>query len=419
MKMKDVRKNHPCFNDEARHRYSRIHLPVAPSCNVSCNFCNRKYDCMNESRPGVTSTLLTPKQAQEYVENAAKILPNISVVGIAGPGDPFAEPEITLETLALVRESFPEMLLCVASNGLNVAPYVGDLKRLNVSHVTITVNAIYPTIGAQIYSWIRSRKRVYRGEEGAKELLVRQMEAIEALRNAGITTKVNTIVIPGINQDHVVDIAKSLEKKGVNIMNCMPLYPVEGAKFHNIPAPKSGVMKEIVAEVEKHLPIMSHCARCRADAAGLIGCKTPDEVMSLLVKSSAPNSNRPYVAVASREGLLVNQHLGEAEFFRVFSQSGDGGFEEVSKRAAPEPGGGETRWNTLAKTLSDCRALLVSDTGSKPKSVLENNGIRVISMEGLVDAGLQAVFEGREVSMPSMKKHRCGVGCSGDGMGCG
>lgn len=418
MNMKDIRNNHPCFNDEARHRYSRIHLPVAPSCNVSCNFCNRKYDCMNESRPGVTSTLLTPKQAQEYVENAAKILPDISVVGIAGPGDPFAKPEVTLETLQLVRQSFPEMLLCVASNGLNVAPYIGDLKRLNVSHVTITVNAIYPTIGAQIYSWIRSKKRVYRGEEGAKELLVRQMEAIEGLRNAGITIKINTIVIPGINQDHVVDIAKCVKKKGANIMNCMPLYPVEGAKFENIPAPKGNVMREIVADVKTHLPIMNHCARCRADAAGLIGCKTPDDVMALLMKSAAPNEDRPYVAVASREGLLVNQHLGEADFFRIFAESADG-FKEIGKRPAPEPGSGDRRWRDLANTLFDCRALLVSDVGQKPKTVLEDNGVRVISMEGLIDAGLEAVFAGRPISMPSMKKHRCGVGCSGDGMGCG
>ncbi len=374
---------------------------------------------MNESRPGVTSTLLTPKQARKYVENAVKILPNISVVGIAGPGDPFADPDVTLETLTLVRELFPEMLLCVASNGLNVAPYIGDLKRLKVSHVTITVNAIYPTIGAQIYSWIRSRKRVYRGEEGAKELLLRQIEAIDGLVNAGITTKINTIVIPGINQDHVVDIAKTAKKRGVDIMNCMPLYPVEGAKFENLSAPKREVMADILSEVKKHLPIMNHCSRCRADAAGLIGCKTPDEVMALLSKSAAPNTERPYVAVASREGLLVNQHLGEAEFFRIFEENGNSGFVEVGKRAAPEPGGGDARWKALASILFDCRALLVSESGQRPKTVLENNGVKVIPMEGLVDEGLQAVYEGREISMPTLKKHRCGVGCSGDGMGCG
>ena len=418
--MKDLRTSHPCFNDEARQRFARIHLPVAPACNVSCNFCNRKYDCMNESRPGVTSTLLTPSQAEEYVRKATELMPNISVVGIAGPGDPFAQPDVTLETLSRVRKSFPEMLLCVASNGLNVAPYVDELKQLNVSHVTITINAIYPTIGAQIYAWVRKNKRVYRGEDGAKELLVSQLEAVDKLIAAGITTKINTIVIPGVNQDHVVDIAKAMKKRGADIMNCMPLYPVEGARFANLKAPKKAVMKEILTEVEKHLPIMSHCARCRADAAGLIGCRTPKEVEALLLSAGNPDTaDRPYVAAASREGLLVNQHLGEADFFRVFSKSANGGFEEVEQRIAPASGGGDARWLALAELLKDCRALLVSECGERPKLVLEKNGLKVIPMEGLLDTGLQAVYEGRSISMPSLKKHRCGVGCSGDGMGCG
>ena len=418
--MKDLRQSHPCFNDEARHRFARIHLPVAPKCNVSCNFCNRKYDCMNESRPGVTSTLLTPEEAERYVENAVNVMPNISVVGIAGPGDPFAEPEVTLDTLWRVRNKFSEMLLCVASNGLNVAPYVDELQELNVSHVTITINAIYPTIGSQIYAWVRKNKRVFRGEDGAKELLISQMEAVDKLVAAGITTKINTIVIPGVNQDHVVDIAKTVKKRGVDIMNCMPLYPVAGARFGHLTPPKKEVMTDILSEVKRHLPIMTHCARCRADAAGLVGCRTPKAVEALLLEASRPDGrDRPYVAVASREGLLVNQHLGEADFFRVYGRTEDGGFEEVSKREAPRPGAGDDRWHALATLLGDCRALLVSDVGERPKTVLEKNGVKVISMEGLLDAGLKAVFEGREVQMPSLKKHRCGVGCSGDGMGCG
>jgi len=86
---------HPCFNDAARHTFARIHLPVAPECNVQCNFCKRIYDCANESRPGVTSALLTPPQALSYLENVLQRDPRIAVVGIAGPGDPFATPERT------------------------------------------------------------------------------------------------------------------------------------------------------------------------------------------------------------------------------------------------------------------------------------------------------------------------------------
>ena len=27
-------------------------------CNIQCNYCDRKFDCTNESRPGVTSGVL-------------------------------------------------------------------------------------------------------------------------------------------------------------------------------------------------------------------------------------------------------------------------------------------------------------------------------------------------------------------------
>ena len=47
--------NHPCFNKKASTSYGRVHLPVAPHCNIQCNFCNRIYDCANENRPGVTA----------------------------------------------------------------------------------------------------------------------------------------------------------------------------------------------------------------------------------------------------------------------------------------------------------------------------------------------------------------------------
>ena len=161
---------HPCFSEAARHHFARIHLPVAPDCNIQCNFCKRMYDCANESRPGVTSAVLSPKQAICYLDAVLQRDPRISVVGIAGPGDPFATPEKTMETLRLVRERHPEMLLCVASNGLAVAPYVDELASLDVSHVTLTVNAVDREIGGKIYAWVRDGKRVYRGPIGAELL---------------------------------------------------------------------------------------------------------------------------------------------------------------------------------------------------------------------------------------------------------
>ena len=80
-------KDHPCYSEEAHHYFARMHVAVAPACNIQCNYCNRKYDCANESRPGVVSEKLTPDQAARKVIAVANAVPQLSVLGIAGPGD--------------------------------------------------------------------------------------------------------------------------------------------------------------------------------------------------------------------------------------------------------------------------------------------------------------------------------------------
>ena len=101
-------------------------------------------------------------------------------------------------------------------------------RRLQVSHVTITVNAVDPAIGAKIYSWVRDHKTIYRGEEAARILLERQLASIKALKAAGVTLKVNTILMPGINDEHVDVVAEQMRALGADVMNCIPLYPVAG-----------------------------------------------------------------------------------------------------------------------------------------------------------------------------------------------
>jgi nitrogen fixation protein NifB len=347
-------------------------------------------------------------------------MPNITVVGIAGPGDPFATPDLTLETLQLIRQAFPDILLCVASNGLNVSPYVTEMQNLKVSHVTVTVNAVYPSIGSHIYSWVRHNKKVCRGITGAAALLENQTEAVAKLAQANITTKINTIVMPGINQDHIIDIAKWAEGNGASIMNVIPVYPVKEAVFQDMKPPTKDTMDMILSEVEQILPLMRHCTRCRADAAGLLSCGTSKETQDLLAAITNKSAeNKPYVAVASREGALVNQHLGEADAFFVYEQDEQGEVRQISHRPAARSGSGDARWERLAQTLRDCRAVLVSEAGDHPKSKLAEKGIKVIATEGLIEDTVRAVFAGLPVPHAVPKFKGCGHNCKGNGLGCG
>lgn len=422
--------NHPCFSKYAHKKYGRVHLPVAPRCNIQCNFCNRKYDCMNESRPGVTSTVLTPPQALAYLQDVVAKRPEISVMGIAGPGDPFANPQETMETLRLTRKHFPKMILCVATNGLNVAPYVDEMAKLQVSHVTLTINAVDPEIGGEIYAWVRDGKRPLRGAEAAAVLSARQMDALVTLKARGITVKVNTIIMPGMNDDHIPEVAKKVSALGADIMNLMPMVPVKGAVFQELPPPDTMTTARLRLQCGQLLPQMTHCARCRADAVGYIGEKmTTDQHDALKHFANASlnpagNDARPFVAVATMEGALVNQHLGEANRFIVYELDAQkpGSFRLKEIRRAPPEGGGDARWAELAGTLKDCRALLVNAAGPTPMKMLTQHGLKVVEMEGLIDEGLRAVFDDKPV--PAALKRRftgCGAGvtCQGTGTGCG
>ncbi len=414
--------NHPCFSAEARHRTGRIHLPVAPKCNVQCNFCDRKYDCVNETRPGVTSAVLTPKKAVAYLDSVLAKIENVSVIGIAGPGDPFANPYETMTTLELVGERHPDKILCLATNGLGLPEYVNAVARHNVSHVTITLNAVDPDIGAKIYAWVRHGPRTYRGTDGARFLLERQLESIVSLKRNGIAVKINTVVIPGVNDGHVAEIAELAAGLGADVQNCIPLMHVEGTAFAGIPSPEAGAMGAIRLEAGKYLRQMSHCARCRADAAGMIGEKNSPDVERLLAAAanSGPTKERPYLAVASREGLFVNQHLGEATGLWIFRDSG-GLPELVERRPTPTPGGGDERWEALADGIPDCFAVLASGCGPSPERVLAARDIAVTAMEGLVRDGAGALFAGKEIPKALLRRAgSCGSGtsCGGTGMGC-
>lgn len=261
---------HPCFSGCAAGRYGRVHLPVAPTCNIKCNYCNRRHDCVNESRPGVTSTVLSPQEALWYLRRALLAEPRITVAGIAGPGDPFATPARVLETLELVRKEYPELILCLSSNGLNISKYISDLADLGIRYVTITINAIDPAIGAKIYHHVDVANVSYMGENGAQLLVDAQLRAVGLLKGKNITVKVNTVVVPGINDGHVQDIARHVAGLGVDLMNCIAMLPVPGTPFGHMQTMSTAAMSDIRNQAAPYLPQMRHCARCRADAVGLL-----------------------------------------------------------------------------------------------------------------------------------------------------
>ncbi|MEM2915236.1 MAG: nitrogenase cofactor biosynthesis protein NifB [Candidatus Bathyarchaeia archaeon] len=396
---------HPCYCEKASCTYARVHLPVAPRCNVQCKYCNRRYDCLNESRPGVTSEILTPDQAVERVKLVKAKIPNLTVVGIAGPGDPLANDE-TFETLRKIRREFPELTVCLSTNGLALSDKIDELVSLGIKFITITINAIDPKIGKNIYSWIILNGKRYEGEEAAKILISRQLQGLKKATEQGICVKVNIVMIPGINAEHIPSIVKKVKALGAYIVNILPFIPVPGAELKaRSPTPRE--RKALQDLCGKDIRQLRHCRFCRADAVGLLGedrfaefanvtCKP---ILTKDVLKTMERKKEFLIAVATSGSGQVDLHFGHAEEFHVYRVLKDK-IEFVEKRnvhayceTSVSCGLHDEKILGTIKTLRDCNAVIAERFGYRPMHELEKAGIKPYQLHGKVEDALQKVAE--------------------------
>jgi nitrogen fixation protein NifB len=260
-------KLHPCLGGEAHFNFGRIHLPVSPACNIQCKFCKR--DCnSNEDRPGVANGILSPKDAVETIRRALELCPQITVVGIAGPGDTLATPQ-AIEAFKYVDAVYPDLIKCLSTNGLLLGRYAKELYDVGVKTITVTVNGVDPYIQSQITSYIVYEGKTYYGEQAAKILITNQLKGIEAISNLGVIVKVNSVLIPGINDEYIEEIAKTVKAAGATLYNIIPLIPQHDLSY--IPAPSCAQLDKARTQAEKYLKVFRHCKHCRADACGIPG----------------------------------------------------------------------------------------------------------------------------------------------------
>jgi len=237
----------------------------------------RDFDCVNESRPGVTSKVLSPQETIELVRKVIHDYPYVKVIGIAGPGEPLANPE-TFETLRLIHEEFPHLIMCISTNGLLLPEKIDELQKYDVGNVTVTLNAVDPAVGEKIYSFVDYHGKHYTGREAAEILLKNQLEGIRMAVERKMFVKVNCVYIPGVNDDHIVEIAKKAGELGAFSFNLIPLIPQY--KFAEIVPPTAAEKKAMQDSCAPYIKQMRHCARCRSDAIGKLGQDVQAKVYS-------------------------------------------------------------------------------------------------------------------------------------------
>jgi nitrogen fixation protein NifB len=431
--------DHPCYSEDAHHHFARMHVAVAPACNIQCHYCNRKYDCANESRPGVVSERLSPDDAARKVAAVAAAMPELSVVGVAGPGDALADHRHTFATFRRLRQTHPDLKLCLSTNGLALPDHVAEIKALGVDHVTITMNAVDARVGAGIYAWVFWNHRRLTGLEAAEALLARQLEGLDALVRADILVKINSVLIPGVNDSHLADVNAEVRRRGAFLHNVMPLIsdPRHGTHYGltGQRGPTPDELQRVQDGLGQDARLMRHCRQCRADAVGLLGedrsasftlaklpAPPPDaapdvaparEQAGRQAGEQAPGAaaerqayrqviageqadmtgqaalaaaavralglaDPTLIAVCSKGGGRINQHFGHAEEFKIFAADADGIRFVGHRRIERYCQGGDGDDDSLEATiaaLAGVGTVLCARIGRCPEDRLKAAGI--------------------------------------------
>ena len=362
-----------------RRALGRVHLPIAPKALARIRF--------SPDRP--LARALTPDQALNWLEYLESQGEEIKVVNLGGPGDPLATPEETFTTLTLLREKFPGLSICLTSLGFGAAEMAPRLKEFGLAHVSILMDACDSSTAERVYAWIRPGKKTLPLKESTELLVKEQPQAIRALVEQGIEVKVKTTVYPGVNTKCVKAIAKTAARAGALEMRLVPFIPAGDDCPRPVEQATPAEHERLTALAANHLPaVFMDIAACKDEIS--LDAEAPPAGMTALPK---PSKSKPNLAVCSSDGFEVDLHLGQAFQFLIYGPK-YGPVLLLEARPAPEPGGGDSRWQQTALILGDCFAVLAAAAGESPKRLLGEKGLTVITQEGNVEGLVDVLYGG-------------------------
>ena len=249
----------------------------------------------------------------------------------------------------------------------------------------------------------------------------------------GVLVKVNSVMIPGVNDGHLKEVSRIVKAKGAFLHNVMPLIAeAEHGTFFGVTGQRGPTHDELQALQDTcagDMNMMRHCRQCRADAVGLLGEDRGDEFTMDKIETmeidyakameerkqvhAAIEANRQahkqrsgesfvslaqikgarhggsanqetrsvLMAVASEGHGLVNQHLGHAREFLIYEASATDvrfiGHRKVDLYCSGGDtcGDAETALHKTIRTLEGCEVVLCSKIGFEPWGMLEDAGI--------------------------------------------
>lgn len=370
--MKVIRFPSPGADQQA----SLLHLPVAVRANNRIRFASTQ----------ASTPAMLPLAALAWLDEVLGQGNPVTEVEIAGPGDPLASPEPTLETLGLLRKRHPHLKISLTTLGIGGEQYAKILAGFGVTRVTMLVDAVDAGVAEKLYAWIRPANKTVPLATAVAILFAEQAKAVPAFERAGIEVRVQTTVYPGYNDAEVEKIANLMAGLGVRTMAIAPFTPTAGDD-NLLPAPDRELMVKLRNRAAQHLDIIAPNDEAVKLRSG--------DVVAVAPRLPSPAKDRPNVAVVSSNGMDIDLHLGQASKILIYGPRGEDGLPcLLDTRRMPEPGSGCSRWETLAAMLDDCFALLTASAGNSPKKILLSHGISVLISEDGIAGTVDVLYGG-------------------------
>ncbi len=263
---------HPCWASDREGLWERIHVPVAAGCNVQCGFCENAIGGCNTLQPAYSTRVISVAKAVEIIERELRSRPNLRIVAVSGPGEPLLNGR-ALEVFEQIRRTRDDIEFCLSTNGTLLSECSKRLANLGTTTITVSISASIPETAARIYDWAVLGGKRLKDLEMARAIIERQFRGIDAAVDEGMLIKVNTVLIPGINDKDISILAESLSDHDVSLQNIIPLVPLGRMKTRRAPTHKE--IEAARLQASEWLPQFSHCKLCRSDVVGIPGCDTP------------------------------------------------------------------------------------------------------------------------------------------------
>jgi len=207
-----------------------LRISVTAECNYRCIFCHIEGEPIGGPvRVGSLPPRLAPGD-YEIIAEAASLL-GVESFKITG-GEPLVRPDIT-GVIGALAQGAPGAEISMTTNGYLLAPRVGELADAGLARVNVSIHSLR----GDVYEFITGVRGLTRAVEGAR-----------AAADAGLGLKVNMVVLKGVNESEIWDLARFAGRLGATLQ-LIELHPVGLAArfFDRYYYPLARVEEELLA----------------------------------------------------------------------------------------------------------------------------------------------------------------------------